>query len=161
MKKFFSAIVENGKFWQYNHNNNLMHRILLQFLILFTNFFLICNYSFASEWKYLGYATLENDEIFYVFVDIKSSSIANNEKIIIEKHVFNNLQMLDEENTYVSVEIERLLNCNEKKISNLKVTMYDANGNKVKNYTQSSRDIFTEISNEDDVNYSVYREFCI
>ncbi|MGH7885300.1 MAG: surface-adhesin E family protein [Thermodesulfobacteriota bacterium] len=138
-----------------------MYRILLQFLILFTNFFLICNYSLASDWKYLGYANVENDEIFYVFIDVKSSSISNNEKIIIEKHVFNNLQIQNEENNYASVEIERLINCYEKRISNLKVTVFNANGNAVNTYIQRDKDIFTEILNEDDVNYSIYREFCI
>ncbi len=137
-----------------------MHRILLQFLILFTNFFLICNYSFASSWKYLGYANVESGEIFYVFVDKKNSKLSGNEKNIFEKHVFNNSQKIAGDKDYMSIEIERILNCNEKKILTSKVNMFDSNGNSVATFTQTDKNLYTKILNKNDVNYSIFKEFC-
>lgn len=138
-----------------------MHRILLQFFILFTNFLLICSYSYASNWKYLGYANLESGEIFYVFVDIKNSKLSENKKTIYEKHVFNNPQISGQNRSYLSVEIERILNCSEKKISNSKATLFDAKGNITGIFEQDDKNLFTTILSENDVNYFIYNEFCL
>lgn len=138
-----------------------MNRILLQFLILFTNLLLVCNYSFASNWKYLGYANLANGEIFYVFVDIKDSKLSQNIKTIYEKHVFNNPQKLKDSGSYTTIEMERMLNCKEKKISTSKATMFDEKGYASATFVENDKNLFTAILSNDDVNYSIYKEFCL
>lgn len=137
-----------------------MQTILLQFLILFTNILLLCGNSHAAEWKYLGYATLDNNDTFYVFVDKTGSKNSQNEKIFLEKHVFNNQQILDESTIYMTAVLERALNCNKKQISNIKATMYDSNGNEIQSFIKKDAKNTQQITKSNNINYSVFREFC-
>lgn len=137
-----------------------MKIILLQLLLLFTNISLISGTCLADEWKYMGYASLDNGDIFYVFVDKTGSVGPNNGLLVRERHVFNNQQVIGDNMLYMSYITERLLDCNQENIENRETVLFDSNGSEVIKFSHTESAGYEILKDNRNINYSLFKELC-
>ena len=139
---------------------NIIHlNHIYKSILLFSITILISSFSFAAEWKYIGYGKVKNNDIFYVFVDTKNKNPKNNSHTILQKHIFNNIQKSKNGDNYIALEIERDINCKDKTITNNKAIFLDIDGNLLNSYKHESKspNIVTE---NNSINYKIFKNFC-
>ncbi len=136
-----------------------MQKFLYKFLIVFSFNIVISSFSFAIDWKYIGYGLLNNNDIFYVFVNIQEKTDGKDNYLINEKHIFNKEQLNSNGDKYISVEIERDINCKNKTIQDKRADFIDIDGKLVNSYTKDNIKP-VNINNKNSINFIVLNEFC-
>lgn len=137
-----------------------MKTILLQLLLLFTNILFISGASIADDWKYFGYATLDNGDTFYVFLDNAGNEGPDNRLLLRERHVFDNQQVIGNKMLYMSSVTERVLDCGNRKIENRETVLFDSNGSEVTKFTHTGSAGYEIVTDNRSIDYSLFKELC-
>lgn len=104
--------------------------------LLFAAVFLVPAYSVeASDWKQIGYGTLQGGSRFDVYVDTRTILHIGDKVRFWQGHVFHTEQPLPSGSRYMRVSIEREGDCVEKSDKSLQAIFYARDGSVVYNYS--------------------------
>lgn len=135
---------------------NKLKLIILAILLIFLN----VNFLLSADWNYIGFSKMNNDEIFFVFIDKEFNSTKSNEIIVRQRHLFNNPQTLPTGLKYTSVELERRMNCKNKSILTHKAIFSSEDNTNIETYIANEEKTSQKISKNKDINSSIFEAFC-
>lgn len=141
-----------------------MYRNILSITALFLLFMLsvasTSGFTYAQDWIYSGTARTGDGDSFYIFLNYSSNSSHNGSLRFYERHSFISTQTLPSGKKYLSVELSRKVDCNNRKIADTAAVFKDGNGDIVEKYSSSGEEQYVTVSFGNNVNYKVFRIIC-